>query len=138
MLSGSNQVRIPPRTLQLLNELKIFSLDGDDSYQILISFPQFLSYWDLSSFTFRFLNPLIFGDYPTSMRSRAGERLPRFSQPQAALVKGSLDFVGINHYTTFYAYHNHTNIIGVVLNDTIADSGAFTVRKNSHSKHQLI
>ncbi|KAG7029567.1 Beta-glucosidase 40 [Cucurbita argyrosperma subsp. argyrosperma] len=74
-----------------------------------------------------FLNPLIFGDYPTSMRSRAGERLPRFSQPQAALVKGSLDFVGINHYTTFYAYHNHTSIIGVVLNDTIADSGAFTV-----------
>ncbi|XP_022132224.1 beta-glucosidase 40 [Momordica charantia] len=74
-----------------------------------------------------FLNPLIFGDYPSSMRSRVGGRLPTFSRQQAAMVKGSLDFVGINHYTTFYAYHNSTNIIGVALNDSIADSGAFTV-----------
>ena len=89
------------------------------------------SYWVLFSFTFRFLNPLIFGDYPTSMRSRVGGRLPTFSPSQAALVKGSQDFVGINHYTTFYAYHNRSNIIGATLNDTIADSGALTVRKNS-------
>lgn len=71
------------------------------------------------------------------MRSRVGARLPRFSPPQAALVKGSLDFVGINHYTTFYAYHNRSNLLGVVLNDSIADSGALTVRKNSQSKHHL-
>ena len=64
------------------------------------------------------------------MRSRVGGRLPTFSASESASVKGSLDFVGINHYTTFYAYHNSTNIIGVVLNDSIADSGAFTVRKN--------
>ncbi|XP_023536718.1 beta-glucosidase 40-like [Cucurbita pepo subsp. pepo] len=74
-----------------------------------------------------FLNPLIFGEYPSSMRSRVGGRLPTFSASESASVKGSLDFVGINHYTTFYAYHNSTNIIGVVLNDSIADSGAFTV-----------
>lgn len=65
------------------------------------------------------------------MKSRAGGRLPTFSASELALVKGSMDFVGINHYTTFYAYHNRSNLIGVALNDTIADSGAFTVRKNS-------
>ncbi|XP_010521462.1 PREDICTED: beta-glucosidase 40-like isoform X2 [Tarenaya hassleriana] len=74
-----------------------------------------------------FLDPLMFGDYPNSMRSRVGKRLPRFTASEAAMVKGSLDFVGINHYTTYYARNNKTNLIGTLLNDAIADSGAFTV-----------
>ncbi|XP_028248013.1 beta-glucosidase 40-like [Glycine soja] len=69
-----------------------------------------------------FLDPLIFGDYPTSMRSRVGNRLPKFSKSQASLLKGSLDFVGINHYTTFYAF----NIPRSSYHDYIADSGVFT------------
>ena len=59
----------------------------------------------------------MFGDYPSSMRTRVGDRLPRFSKVQSTLLKGSLDFVGINHYTTWYAWHNSTSIIGVLLND---------------------
>ncbi|PWA48254.1 beta-glucosidase 34 [Artemisia annua] len=47
-----------------------------------------------------FLDPIMFGDYPSSMRTRVGDRLPRFSKVQSNLLKGSLDFVGINHYTT--------------------------------------
>ncbi|KAG6708643.1 hypothetical protein I3842_06G091600 [Carya illinoinensis] len=74
-----------------------------------------------------FLEPLIFGDYPSSMRSRVGSRLPAFSKSEAALIKGSLDFVGINYYTTFYAKNNSTNLVGVLLNDSIADSGAITL-----------
>ncbi|KAG5522452.1 hypothetical protein RHGRI_034586 [Rhododendron griersonianum] len=75
-----------------------------------------------------FLDPLIFGDYPSSMIDRVGSRLPRFTKAESALLKGSLDFVGINHYTTFYAWHNTTNIAGVLLNDTTSDSGAITLR----------
>ncbi|XP_061368012.1 beta-glucosidase 40-like [Gastrolobium bilobum] len=77
-----------------------------------------------------FLDPLMFGDYPSSMRSRVGSRLPKFSQSEAALVKGSLDFVGINHYTTFYARDNSTNLIGTLLHDSIADSGTITLPFN--------
>ncbi|KAF3326270.1 beta-glucosidase 6 isoform X2 [Carex littledalei] len=77
----------------------------------------------------RFMDPLFFGDYPNSMRTRVGDRLPKFSADEAALVKGSLDFVGINHYTTWYAKNNSTNIIDKLLHDTIADSGASTLRK---------
>lgn len=73
----------------------------------------------------RFLDPLVFGDYPTSMRSRVRNRLPKFSKSQASLLKGSLDFVGINHYTTFYAF----NIPRSSYHDYIADSGVFTFRK---------
>ncbi|KAJ1389836.1 Glycosyl hydrolases family 1, N-terminal conserved site [Sesbania bispinosa] len=77
-----------------------------------------------------FLDPLVFGDYPNSMKTRVGSRLPKFSKSQASLLKGSLDFVGINHYTTFYAMHNASNLLGVVLHDYIADSGALTLPFN--------
>ncbi|KAK9116520.1 hypothetical protein Sjap_015467 [Stephania japonica] len=75
-----------------------------------------------------FMDPLFFGEYPRTMRERVRGRLPTFTKEDAAMVKGSLDFVGINHYTTYYGSHNNTNIIGVLLNDSLADSGAITVR----------
>lgn len=71
----------------------------------------------------------MFGDYPSSMRERVGDRLPKFSAAESSLLKGSLDFVGINHYTTYYARNNKTNIIGFLLNDALADSGTITLRK---------
>ncbi|KAK1416006.1 hypothetical protein QVD17_31794 [Tagetes erecta] len=69
-----------------------------------------------------FLDPIMFGDYPTSMRQIIGDRLPRFSKSQIHLLKGSLDFVGVNHYTTWYALHNKPSIIGTFVNDSNADS----------------
>ncbi|CAN6468862.1 unnamed protein product [Victoria cruziana] len=47
-----------------------------------------------------FLNPLVFGDYPDTMKKNVGPRLPSFSKYQSALLKGSFDFIGINHYLT--------------------------------------
>ncbi|XP_049933947.1 beta-glucosidase 22-like isoform X2 [Nymphaea colorata] len=47
-----------------------------------------------------FLNPLVFGDYPDTMKENVGPRLPSFSKCQSALVRGSFDFIGINHYVT--------------------------------------
>ncbi|PIN21943.1 Beta-glucosidase, lactase phlorizinhydrolase [Handroanthus impetiginosus] len=75
-----------------------------------------------------FIEPLILGDYPRSMKSRIRSRLPRFSKAQSKQLKGSFDFIGINHYTTWYAKANkYTIIFGVLLNDSIADSGAVTL-----------
>ncbi|KAH0449899.1 hypothetical protein IEQ34_020591 [Dendrobium chrysotoxum] len=74
-----------------------------------------------------FMDPIFFGDYPSSMRERVGNRLPKFSASDTSRVKGSLDFVGINHYTTYYIKANSTNIIGVLLNDTLADSGTISL-----------
>ncbi|KAE8037052.1 hypothetical protein FH972_009677 [Carpinus fangiana] len=50
-----------------------------------------------------FMDPLINGDYPHSMRSLAGNRLPKFSKEQSKLLKGSFDFIGVNYYTANYA-----------------------------------
>ncbi|KAF5930157.1 hypothetical protein HYC85_031030 [Camellia sinensis] len=48
-------------------------------------------------------DPLVFGDYPPEMRRYQGNELPRFSAEERKFIKGSIDFIGINHYSTFYA-----------------------------------
>ncbi|RID49420.1 hypothetical protein BRARA_H00221 [Brassica rapa] len=51
-----------------------------------------------------FLDPLVYGEYPTIMRELVGDRLPKFTpQQESDLVKGSLDFLGLNYYVTQYA-----------------------------------
>jgi len=37
------------------------------------------------------------------MKFAAGNRLPKFTEAQSKLLKGSIDFLGINYYTTNYA-----------------------------------
>jgi beta-glucosidase len=63
------------------------------------------------------------------MRSRVGNRLPKFTAKETALVNGSLDFVGINHYTTFYAKDDKSTIIDKLLNNTLADTGTISLRE---------
>lgn len=50
----------------------------------------------------RLLDPLVFGDYPSEMRSILGNQLPSFSPKEKSLLKGTLDFIGINHYGALY------------------------------------
>ncbi|KAJ4758747.1 beta glucosidase 17 [Rhynchospora pubera] len=53
-----------------------------------------------------FLDPLTRGEYPRSMRSILGNRLPKFTKEQSELVKGSYDFIGVNYYASVYAKNN--------------------------------
>lgn len=46
----------------------------------------------------RFMHPLVYGDYPTLMRSRAGARLPDLTVEQSKKLRGAFDFIGLNHY----------------------------------------
>ncbi|KAL7126073.1 hypothetical protein ABFS83_14G161100 [Erythranthe nasuta] len=52
-----------------------------------------------------FIHPVVYGEYPKTMRPIAGSRLPRFTTEQSALLKGSYDFIGLNYYTGNYAAH---------------------------------
>ncbi|KAL4359277.1 hypothetical protein AHAS_Ahas08G0061300 [Arachis hypogaea] len=54
-----------------------------------------------------FMEPLTRGDYPKSMRSLVGKRLPKFSADEVKVVKDSFDFIGLNYYTTNYAAYSH-------------------------------
>jgi beta-galactosidase len=50
-----------------------------------------------------FTDPLVYGDYPVEMKERIGNRLPKFSESERKELLGSLDFMGLNHYSTLYA-----------------------------------
>jgi len=53
-----------------------------------------------------FSDPVIFGDYPASMKERVGQRLPIFTDEEKKSLRGSLDFLGLNHYTSKYVSLN--------------------------------
>ncbi|KAF7824014.1 beta-glucosidase 12-like [Senna tora] len=53
-----------------------------------------------------FMEPLTKGEYPKSMQSLVGSRLPKFSKQQSKLLmNASFDFIGINYYTSNFAAH---------------------------------
>ena len=69
----------------------------------------------------RFMHPFVYGDYPEIMQIRAGTRIPHFTRNQSELVKGSIDFIGINYYVVMLAKHEE---LKPVPRDYIADKGA--------------
>ncbi|KAA3486776.1 Beta glucosidase 41 isoform 1 [Gossypium australe] len=73
-----------------------------------------------------FLDPLFFGDYPGSMRKLVGERLPQISPETSKLLVGAFDFIGINHYTTYYARNDRTQIRKLILQDASSDAAVIT------------
>ncbi|OWZ22143.1 Beta-glucosidase [Phytophthora megakarya] len=49
-----------------------------------------------------FAEPVYYGDYPQIMKDRCGDRLPKFTEEQKKLLKGSSDFFGLNNYSSNY------------------------------------
>lgn len=50
----------------------------------------------------RFLDPIILGKYPSEMHEILGPDLLAFSKYNSEKLKNGLDFIGINHYTSYY------------------------------------
>ncbi|RLN28499.1 beta-glucosidase 22-like [Panicum miliaceum] len=48
------------------------------------------------------LDPLVYGDYPKTMKEKVGSRLPLFTEEQSAMICGATDFISVNHYTSVY------------------------------------
>ncbi|CAL5335802.1 hypothetical protein CsSME_00018400 [Camellia sinensis var. sinensis] len=73
-----------------------------------------------------FLDPLLLGEYPLSMQKNVGERLPKITHKLSRSLVGSLDYIGINHYTTLYARNDRTRIRKFVMQDASADAAVIT------------
>ncbi|XP_054777312.1 beta-glucosidase 46-like [Prosopis cineraria] len=55
------------------------------------------------SFTFNwFLDPIVFGKYPSEMEKILGAILPKFSSIEMVKLQRGLDYIGINYYTSYY------------------------------------
>ncbi|KAL6275270.1 hypothetical protein ACE6H2_018871 [Prunus campanulata] len=59
-----------------------------------------------------FMDPLTRGDYPQTMRSIVGARLPNFTKEQSKSLSGSYDYIGVNYYSARYAsaYHKDYSV----------------------------
>ncbi|XP_024540820.1 beta-glucosidase 4 isoform X1 [Selaginella moellendorffii] len=96
-----------------------------------------------------FLDPFFFGDYPATMREYVGDRLPKFTPEEQKSVRGSVEFVGINHYSSrfvtpaLYAkpsdnYHQDQRILtsavrnGAVIGDKAASPWLYIVPWGLH------
>lgn len=53
------------------------------------------------------MHPIVYGEYPKTMQAILGHRLPKFTNKEFKMVKGSMDFVGVNQYTAYYMYDAH-------------------------------
>ncbi|CAF2308530.1 unnamed protein product [Brassica napus] len=56
------------------------------------------------------LHPLVFGDYPETMKTRVGSRLPAFTEDESDQVKGAIDFVGVINYMAVYVKDNSSSL----------------------------
>ena len=65
----------------------------------------------MSVLYFRIANPLVFGDYPDSMKKLVGSRIPTFTNHESELVRGSFDFFGVIHYTTCYVQDDPGSLV---------------------------
>ncbi|KAI4324288.1 hypothetical protein L6164_023839 [Bauhinia variegata] len=50
-----------------------------------------------------YMTPLTSGEYPETMKSLLKSRLPKFTEEESRLLKGSFDFLGLNYYSSHYA-----------------------------------
>ncbi|KAL5056412.1 hypothetical protein RYX36_037094, partial [Vicia faba] len=50
-----------------------------------------------------YMDPITKGNYPKSMQTLVGNRLPKFSEEESENLKGSFDFLGLNYYSSSYA-----------------------------------
>ncbi|KAF0926215.1 hypothetical protein E2562_022044 [Oryza meyeriana var. granulata] len=83
------------------------------------------------------LDPLVYGDYPEIMKKQAGSRIPSFTKEQSDLIRGSSDFIGINHYTSVYI-SDGSNGEKAGLRDYNADmAAAFRISRNDTPSGQV-
>lgn len=60
------------------------------------------------------------------MQKLVAERLPTINPEVSKQLKGTLDFIGINHYTTLYARNDRTRIHKLIMQDASSDSAVIT------------
>ncbi|KAJ0453670.1 putative hydroxyisourate hydrolase [Helianthus annuus] len=61
------------------------------------------------------------------MKKNAGSRIPNFTKLESERIKGSLDFIGLNHYATIYVKDNPSNL-EMEIRDFLADMASMEVQ----------
>lgn len=67
----------------------------------------------------------MFGDYPDTMKSNIGSRLPKFTREESIQVKGAIDFIALNHYQTVHVKDSSSSLESKIRDYTV--DGAFEI-----------
>jgi beta-glucosidase/6-phospho-beta-glucosidase/beta-galactosidase len=101
-LDGKTLNRFHPGS-NVTSEVQIFATQGlQTNYKSVTNFVWREANSQYINCSCRFLEPIISGRYPDSMVKIVQRRLPAFSADESRIVKGSIDYVGINQYTSYY------------------------------------
>ncbi|KAF2637434.1 glycoside hydrolase, partial [Massarina eburnea CBS 473.64] len=73
-------------------------------------------------------------DYPAVMRIQLGDRLPRFTDAEKELIRGSSDFYGMNTYTAFFVKDKVKEINRIPLEDHKGNLEWFDENKHGVSR----
>lgn len=65
------------------------------------------------------------------MQTQVGDRLPQITPEVSEFIIRTLDFVGVNHYTSLYAKNDKTGIRKFILRDASTDAAVITTSKQS-------
>lgn len=63
------------------------------------------------------------------MEKLVAKRLPEISDTASKFLVGSLDIIGINHYTSVYTRNDRTRIRKLVMQDAATDAAVITTGK---------
>lgn len=57
-----------------------------------------------------FADPVFTGDYGATVKRIAGANLPAFTEEEKAMIKGSVDFMGLNYYSSRFVSYNASDV----------------------------
>ncbi|XP_045831956.1 hydroxyisourate hydrolase-like isoform X1 [Trifolium pratense] len=78
------------------------------------------------------MEPLIYGDYPISMKKNIGARIPTFTSCESKQVQGSYDFIGVIHYMNMNISDNY-GALNIKLRDFNGDMAVNLIHDDLYS-----
>ncbi len=94
-----------------------------------------------------FVDPIVFGDYPTALRQQFGELLPVIDEADRALFQQPIDFLGLNYYTRNVQRHDPLGFFGAAterppgvytaMDWEIYPAGLYHVLREFHARYRL-
>jgi len=79
-----------------------------------------------------FVDPIYHGDYPESVKAFCGDRLPCFTEEEKALIQGTNDFFGLNHYSTDYVTEAEAGVANISMWGKKNEGGYFQDQRCSN------
>ncbi|RXH73445.1 hypothetical protein DVH24_016267 [Malus domestica] len=94
---------LPSKTINIASQKGVIGIALNSGWSVPLSDSMEDKGAAMRALDFSFMDPLTRGKYPKHMVKLVGSRMPKFTEEQSSLLKGSYDFIGLNYYSSSYA-----------------------------------